>query len=53
MMMHAQTDILFFRWVSLTEQKWVSFRERRITKYGKGYSIRIKGILRTVMEGTR
>jgi len=27
--MRAQTEILFFRWVTLTEQEWVSFRERR------------------------
>jgi hypothetical protein len=29
MMMRAQTEILFFRWVTLMEQKWVSPRERR------------------------
>jgi hypothetical protein len=29
MMTCAQTDILFFRWVILTERKWVSSRERR------------------------
>jgi hypothetical protein len=28
-MMIAPTEILFFRWVTLTEQKWVTFRERR------------------------
>jgi len=28
-MMTAPTEILFFRWVTLTEQKWVIFRERR------------------------
>ena len=27
--MIAPTEILFFRWVTLTEQKWVTFRERR------------------------
>ena len=27
--MAAPVEILFFRWVTLTEQKWVSFRERR------------------------
>jgi hypothetical protein len=27
--MRAQTEILFFRWVTLTEHKWVIFRERR------------------------
>ena len=27
--MTAPTEIPFFRWVTLTEQKWVSFRERR------------------------
>ena len=27
--MTAPTEILFFRWVTLTEQKWVIFRERR------------------------
>jgi len=27
--MHAQTEILFFRWVTLTERKWVIFHERR------------------------
>jgi len=31
-MMIAPTEILFFRWVTLTEQKWVTFRERRRTK---------------------
>jgi hypothetical protein len=31
MMMRAQTEILFFRWVTLTERKWVIFRERRST----------------------
>jgi hypothetical protein len=29
MMMRAQTEILFTRWVTLTEHKWVIFRERR------------------------
>jgi transposase len=29
MMTCAQTDIMFFRWVILTERKWVSSRERR------------------------
>jgi hypothetical protein len=28
-MMRAQTEILFFRWVTLTERKRVTFRERR------------------------
>lgn len=27
--MRAQTEILFSRWVTLTEHKWVIFRERR------------------------
>ncbi len=27
--MRAQTEMLFFRWVTLTEHKWVIFRERR------------------------
>jgi len=27
--MRAQTKILFFRWVTLTEQRWAIFRERR------------------------
>jgi hypothetical protein len=31
-MMIAPTEILFFRWVTLTEQKWVTFRERRSNK---------------------
>jgi IS5 family transposase len=29
MMMRTQTEIPFLRWVTLTERKWVSFRERR------------------------
>jgi hypothetical protein len=29
MMMRAQTEILFSRWVTLTEHKWVIPRERR------------------------
>ena len=30
--MPTQTEVLFFRWVTLTEQKWISSRERR-SKY--------------------
>jgi len=29
MMMRAQTEVLFFMWVTLTEHKWVIFRGRR------------------------
>jgi hypothetical protein len=29
MMTTAPTEILFLRWVTLTQQKWVIFRERR------------------------
>ena len=33
MMMRAQTEILFSRWVTLTEHKWVIPRERRRLPY--------------------
>jgi hypothetical protein len=29
MMMRAETETLFSRWVTLIEQKWITFRERR------------------------
>ena len=45
MMMRAQTEILFSRWVTLTEQKWISFHERRsgIGRKTRQYNPEIEG----------
>jgi hypothetical protein len=38
-MMRAQTEILFFRWVTLTERKRVTFRERRSGLKGADFDL--------------
>jgi hypothetical protein len=44
MMMRTQTEILFFRWVTLTERKWVSFRERRSVLWKMATTERLRSI---------